>query len=523
MSILNGLSLTAARRPKVVMAAGLIATGIVSVMVGMSLASCHSGGAGGGGAASSSARPAVKAPAGADEIGSVTALVGVPEEPEMRVRVAEGATTARFSGADGFWVVPVETLGSAAGGGVVRNSKSERIRGPLEVSVNSDAWIVRDGVDKVRHYPIREPGKAGTRDLEIEGMGPDDTSTAVISLNDVKYAGRFRVTLPNGTAPLTPPPGAPAAPAYKPAAGSFDIVEYVGLETYLPGVVAKELYKEWPLIAFKVQAVCARSYAIHERQRSVSAGRKFDVEAGTRDQAYGGATGLPVAIDAVKQTRGVVLAYGTGVLRAYYSSTCGGRAASAADTWPTYKGYEFNLAPPIQGYTREYACDKSPLFEWQVQRPKDELVRRIALFGERNNLPVRNIRDLIRVEVSRSNSTERPAEFRLTEAGGAGGRWYTLKAEEFRLACNTDDGPDQTRAKSGGRSSSLPPVTRQTRVNSSDVEVLVDGSTVFIRGHGFGHGVGMCQYCTKAMAERGDPWLVILHKFYPGARVVRAY
>jgi stage II sporulation protein D len=49
------------------------------------------------------------------------------------------------------------------------------------------------------------------------------------------------------------------------------------------------------------------------------------------------------------------------------------------------------------------------------------------------------------------------------------------------------------------------------------------GGQVVIRGRGFGHGVGMCQYCARAMAARGDDWREMVLRFYPGARVERAY
>src|SRR5690606_21035761 len=135
-------------------------------------------------------------------------------------------------------------------------------------------------------------------------------------------------------------------------------------ESYLPGVVAKELYQTWPLPTFQAQAVCARSYALHERGRARAAGRLFDVEATTQDQVFAGATDLPVAHSAVESTRGQVITYRGGVLRAYYSSTSGGRAASAADTWPTGPGFEFNQAFPLQAAPRQYFDQASPAYRW---------------------------------------------------------------------------------------------------------------------------------------------------------------
>src|SRR5207248_1928652 len=100
--------------------------------------------------------------------------------------------------------------------------------------------------------------------------------------------------------------------------------------------------------AYEAQAVAARSYALHERERASALGLAFDVESSDKDQVYGGASASGPVREAVASTRGVVLMDGEKLLRAYFSSTCGGRAASARDTWPIGPGYEFNLAAPLQ-------------------------------------------------------------------------------------------------------------------------------------------------------------------------------
>lgn len=335
--------------------------------------------------------------------------------------------------------------------------------------------------------------------------------------------------------------------------GAFDVVEFVGVEQYLPGVVAKEMMTGWPLEAYRAQAVAARTYALHERERSLAAGQAFDLESSDRDQVYGGATSNGVAREAVESTRGVVLMDGDRLLRTYFSSTCGGRTASARDTWPTGPGFEYNLAGPIQAHHRESACTGSPLYRWQVERPRGELVQRLRAFGERQGLMVKRIKDLKAIEVMAYNGDGRPSRYKLIEPGGA---WYQLSAEELRLGCNAGvnggkgvaaaPAPGVTVvADSGGTAPgaptlgveagpsgavigppatvTLPDVTRQTRVHSSDFEAQVVGERVVFSGRGFGHGVGLCQYCAKAFAERGETWRVMMERFYPGARIVDLY
>ena len=46
-------------------------------------------------------------------------------------------------------------------------------------------------------------------------------------------------------------------------------------------------------------------------------------------------------------------------------------------------------------------------------------------------------------------------------------------------------------------------------------------SRVTANGHGFGHGVGMCQEGAIGMARRGHPYEQILKHYYPGIRLDR--
>jgi len=64
---------------------------------------------------------------------------------------------------------------------------------------------------------------------------------------------------------------------------SLQLVNSVGLEPYLYGVVPREVPFHWPVEALKAQAVVARSYALAVRKTGA-----YDVYADTRSQVYGG-------------------------------------------------------------------------------------------------------------------------------------------------------------------------------------------------------------------------------------------
>ncbi|HYE01684.1 MAG TPA: SpoIID/LytB domain-containing protein, partial [Phycisphaerales bacterium] len=437
--------------------------------------------------------------------GDIYKVAGIAGEPEMRVRIQARVPSVELAGTPEFAVTPLR--------GLVREGR-QTVKGPLVFTLDEFGWVVQRPSGK----PLRF---SRDRDVEVVGLGDDP-----VICNGTMYPGRFRLTAATSggnqagdiaraseqartipAAPALAGTGAPGAAAPADPARVIDVIEHVPLEAYLPGVVAKELYEGWPAAAYQVQAVCARSYAIHERLRSMAAGRAFDVEATTRDQAYQGASAPPVARQAVESTRGLVMAYGDAVLRTYYSSTCGGRTASAKETWPITRGYEYNLAAPLQASARPSACQKSPLFTWRTDRDRADLARRLAAYGQKMGFMIRQIKDVQNVSVLAVNAVGRPTEYKVVDSDG---KWYRLKAEELRLACNTDY-PGSA------------PITRANRVNSGDLELVLEGSSVLIMGRGFGHGVGMCQFCTRGWAEQGEGYEQMLPRFYHGARLVRAY
>ena len=62
------------------------------------------------------------------------------------------------------------------------------------------------------------------------------------------------------------------------------VVNNVGLEQYLYGVVPSEMPASWPAEALKAQAVVARSYALKSRRPTAA----YDVFADVRSQVYRG-------------------------------------------------------------------------------------------------------------------------------------------------------------------------------------------------------------------------------------------
>lgn len=420
-------------------------------------------------------------------------------EPDIRVRVRKGADNAHL---DGPGRVMVRTTTGGAGPmtletplSVVASVKGIALTDGTgethELGLGNSVEIVVVGGAEGQVRTVGDPGVSDPGAGAKSGGGKGSLSTAeMVKLDGAPLPGM--VTL---------------RPRTDEGQDRFDVIATMPMETYLPGVLEGELYASWPIGAFEIQAVAARTYALHQREGARRQGSAFDVESTTADQVFRGLTKNPVAIDAARRTRGQVVTWKGQLIKAYYSSTCGGEPASAGDVWPTGPGFEDNSVPPLRGGPRTIYCQASPYFKWEVTRGDDDVSERIRAWGAANGNDVRRMGRLRKAEMTRANKFQRPVEFKLTDDRGG---TYKIGAEQLRTACNFPV-PGQ------------PAITRETRVPSGDTEVTLWADQVKFTGKGFGHGVGMCQWCAKGMGERGLSYQMALEQFYPGAKVSKAY
>lgn len=419
------------------------------------------------------------------ETGPKSRPVSFKEEPDIRVRVKKDAILTKIDGPSRMVVRPSTVV------------RAEAVRGPLTFRGTVNGMVMTDGSGREREFAPGTDVEILPREMsESERLSSDAYKPGDAMVVDGETQPGYLVIHPRSS-----------------EGGVIDVIAVMPMETYVPGVISRELFASWPRQAFECQAVAARSYALHERERSRRAHEFFDVEATTKDQVFGGLSSLPVAIEATRATRGMIVTEGTSgalakaPLRTYYSSTCGGEQASAKDVFPTTGKFQFNAAKPLQVQKREHFCQASNRYRWEVRRSDAELTQRIRAWGHYIGNPVKNMGRLVDCEESGRNVTGRPIKYVLTDDRR---QTYKLSAEELRNACNYA-APGQ------------PEITRETRVNSGNMEMSFAGGSVLIRGKGFGHGVGMCQFCAKGMAEKGWDWPSMMKLFYPGAGVTKAY
>ena len=103
----------------------------------------------------------------------------------------------------------------------------------------------------------------------------------------------------------------------------LSVINCVGLEDYVKGVVPYEMANDWPMEALKAQAVCARTYVVFNQNAYVEEG--FDLTDNTESQVYRGTVWANERTDAaVNDTAGELIRWRGEVCQIYYFAADGG-------------------------------------------------------------------------------------------------------------------------------------------------------------------------------------------------------
>ena len=216
------------------------------------------------------------------------------------------------------------------------------------------------------------------------------------------------------------------------AGAKLQVVNIVGLEAYLLGVVPGEMPRDWPLEALKAQAVAARTYAVAHLVKA----KGFDLHSDWRSQVYYGvASEGSGPTRAVNETKGEIVTYEGAPAQTLYFSSSGGRTISSLDVFG-------NDIPYLQAVDDRWDS-VSPNFQWPSQLfTGPQLAKRFGLGGSVTD--VSYIRgEPGRPAVIRLATATGSTDVRLSDARARLG----LKSTGFRLGMLRLDGPTVTAAK----------------------------------------------------------------------------
>lgn len=246
----------------------------------------------------------------------------------------------------------------------------------------------------------------------------------------------------------------------------YDVIAIVDFNTYLAGVVSKEMPLNWPLEALKAQAVVARSYAltkIHERQNKI-----YHLDTDQMDQVFA-FTNSEKAKKAVQLTDQVVLKdQKNRILKAFYHSDCGGQTVPASQIW---KGaYD-------SGTATDPWCAARKSNQWTYELSKDDFYQRLGLSKQ-----------------NQDETLEVSEEFK-------------KRIQSFKVASQFF--PVQKIREIFGFSD----------IRNSPLSFEQNENLVMFKGKGFGHGAGLCQWGTLSQVKLGRSYMQVLEHYYPKANI----
>lgn len=250
----------------------------------------------------------------------------------------------------------------------------------------------------------------------------------------------------------------------------YFLINVIQLEDYVKGVVASEVGIHWPEEALKAQAVLARTYAVAHIIRNRT--RNFyDVTSSVFHQVYKEDEGTEEVEKAVKETKGQILNYNGEPVMAFYHACSVGKTEDPKEVF----GQEYPYLKPV-----EVPSTPSPYTLWEKKISFDLLKK------------VLSMEKILKVKIESYTTTGRVKELEFSD----GKNEKLIKATELRRLLQW---------------AALP----STMIKSIKIE---DDGVVF-EGSGFGHGVGMCQWCAFQMAQEGKNYKEILQYFYPGTEI----
>lgn len=325
---------------------------------------------------------------------------------------------------------------------------------------------IRSGVSGLRV-------SVGGVDIGVAEVRIDPIGRSVIRVEGVGetyryYSGTHRIRATNG--------------------GSLRWMHTTDIESYIGGVVASEMGFDHPE-ALKAQAVASRTYLLWAMKKNEAL--EHDILDHQMNQVFKGVIPYKeIFQQAAVDTRSEILTWDGRLIQSTFFSTCGGLTNSNEQIWP-----QGDPLPFLRSVDDNNACSIAPFFTWQSELPRRDLY---TYLGQSLRAHIRSlvfIRDERgRVQKVRA-STSAPGSVNVSA-----GVVRDLSGTEFRQLVNDRFG--------------------MGAVRSTWIEWDEQEDTILIKGRGFGHGVGLCQWGSLGLARAGWVYSDILGFYFGGAEIV---
>jgi stage II sporulation protein D len=260
-----------------------------------------------------------------------------------------------------------------------------------------------------------------------------------------------------------------------------DIISESSLEDYISTLLGKEMNAKWPIEALKAQAVAARSYAYFKiKTKQVSKVKGFnafyDLENSEKHQVSGSFFDVTKStLLASNSTKGQILFQTDGSLSPiFFHSKCGGKTLTPEQVWRN----------PVKGYVSVECpfCHNHGMKNWNNKLTSQDWSKAIQKSLIKYN-KVKNAKGPYKVLRDHLGSSQVKLY--------AGDDFHVLKKSRLRG------------------------VLGRKTLPSNYFVVSKTAGKFNLKGSGYGHGVGLCQFGAKELALRGYTYKQILSHYFP--------
>ena len=250
------------------------------------------------------------------------------------------------------------------------------------------------------------------------------------------------------------------------------------LEDYLKSVIPSEISSKWEYEALKAQSIAARTFTYYHMLTNKD--KPFDIYLNLQ-QYKGIASENPRTSWAVDVTFGQCSFFNSKIFPAYFHAVCGGYTEKANYVWETSVG----LPHPV----RCTFCSNSHYFAWKQIFTKNAILKKFRNSGYKWD------------DISYISSGKKAPFYPRTRTViiKSNAKTTEITANKFRQ------------------------ILGYNKIRSSIFSIKKKNTNYEFTGRGWGHGVGLCQYGAKTLAEQGKNAEFILNYYYPSTTIKRVY
>jgi stage II sporulation protein D len=243
------------------------------------------------------------------------------------------------------------------------------------------------------------------------------------------------------------------------------------LEAYVYSVLKTESWPGWPLEVNKVLAIVIRTYAIAMILEAKKLDRPYDLTNTITHQTYTGMYDCPIRKQAVSLTKKQIICHQGKPITAMYSSCCGGVVPAKTNH------FDFSQSPYLaRSYPCRY-CKSSSLYSWQLSYAIPEFMHIIK--------PVWPHQYKITGITTKKNRSGVAQDICIS----AYKKEKIVSASTLYRLCND--------------------------IISYSFTVSKTRNSIMIKGFGYGHHIGLCQWGAREMIKKGYPYKRVLLFYYP--------